>query len=65
VSGRGRPALEGRSPDDVWRSENDELPVLDEALRAAPRGRRKADAAFEIGLDALLTGLRQRLVAAR
>jgi hypothetical protein len=58
-------ALDLTAPDDVWRSENDKLPVLDEALRAAPRGRRRADEAFEIGLDALLTGLRQRLVAAR
>ena len=54
-------ALDLTAPDDVWRSEAENLPALDQALRAAPRGRRRADEAFEIGLDALLNGLRQRL----
>ena len=41
--------------------EVEDLPALDEALSAAPRGRRRADEAFEIGLRALLDGLRERL----
>lgn len=54
-------ALDIATPDDVWRSEGGDVPALDEALRAAPRGRRRADEAFEIGLEALLAGLRERL----
>lgn len=54
-------ALDLVAPDDVWRSDAGALPALDEALDAAPRGRRRADEAFEIGLEALLVGLRARL----
>ncbi len=56
-------ALDLTTPDDVWRSGDGDLPVLDAALRAGPRGRRRADEAFEIGLEALLSGLRHRLTA--
>jgi hypothetical protein len=34
---------------------------VDAALRAAPQGRARADAAFELGLEALLAGMRERL----
>jgi AcrR family transcriptional regulator len=55
-------ALDLAAPDDVWRGEEvGELQALNQAIGAAPRGRRRADEAFEIGLDALLAGLRQRL----
>jgi hypothetical protein len=36
-----------------------------EALGAAPRGVQRADEAFALGLDALLTGMRERLAAHR
>ena len=36
-----------------------------EALGAAPRGVQRADEAFALGLDALLTGMRERLAARR
>ena len=54
-------ALDLAAPDEVWRGEVEELMALNEAIRAAPRGRRRADEAFEIGLDAMLAGLRLRL----
>lgn len=54
-------ALDLAAPDEVWHTEHDDLPALHEAIAAAPTGRRRADAAFDLGLDALLTGLRQRL----
>lgn len=54
-------ALDLAAPDDVWRRGVDDLPALDEALNAAPRGRRRADESFAIGLQALLVGLRARL----
>jgi AcrR family transcriptional regulator len=56
-------ALDLAAPDEVWRVERDELPALSEAIAAAPVGRKRADEVFELGLDALLTGLRHRLSA--
>jgi AcrR family transcriptional regulator len=58
-------ALDLAAPEAVWRDGDGELPALDEALCAAPGGPRRADEAFEIGLAALLTGLRDRLAAGR
>lgn len=58
-------AFDLAAPQDVWRIEAGELPSLDAALRVAPRGRRRADAAFELGLDALLDGLRRRVELSR
>jgi len=51
------------APDDVWRFERDDLPVLAEAIRAAPAGRKRADEAFDLGLEALVGSLRHRLSA--
>ncbi|MBP2320384.1 AcrR family transcriptional regulator [Kibdelosporangium banguiense] len=56
-------ALDLAAPDDVWRPERDDLPTLVDAITAAPRGRDRADEAFDVGLDALVTGLRRRLGA--
>lgn len=54
-------ALDLAAPDDVWRFERDDLPVLAEAIRAAPAGRKRADEAFGLGLEALIVSLRHRL----
>jgi AcrR family transcriptional regulator len=54
-------ALDLAAPDQVWRIDQADLPALREAVDAAPSGRRRADEAFDLGLDALLTGMRQRL----
>jgi AcrR family transcriptional regulator len=54
-------ALDLAAPEAVWRDEDGDLPALGEALEAAPRGQRRADEAFDIGLTALLDGLRRRL----
>ncbi|MFW3168904.1 TetR/AcrR family transcriptional regulator [Geodermatophilus sp. CPCC 206100] len=56
-------ALELTSPPDVWRSERDRTPALDAAVHAGPRGQDRADAAFDLGLSALLAGMRERLAA--
>ncbi|HTI21584.1 MAG TPA: TetR/AcrR family transcriptional regulator [Kutzneria sp.] len=56
-------ALDLVAPDDVWRFERDDLPTLAEAIRAAPVGRKRADGAFELGLEALVASLRRRLSA--
>jgi AcrR family transcriptional regulator len=56
-------ALDVAAPDEVWRLERDDLPTLGDAIGAAPRGRDRADEAFDLGLEALLTGLRRRLAA--
>jgi AcrR family transcriptional regulator len=54
-------ALDAAAPDDVWRSDRRDTPALDDAVDAAPRGRRRADAAFELGLEAIVVGMRHRL----
>lgn len=56
-------ALDLAAPDDVWRFQRDDLPVLAEAIRAAPAGRKRADGEFDLGLEALITSLRQRLAS--
>jgi hypothetical protein len=56
-------ALDLAAPDDVWRFERDDLPVLAEAIRAAAVGRKRADGAFDLGLEALVASLRHRLSA--
>ncbi|MGY1691441.1 TetR/AcrR family transcriptional regulator [Geodermatophilus sp. SYSU D01105] len=53
-------ALELASPADVWQSEGGTTPALEAAVWAGPRGETRADRAFELGLDALLAGMRQR-----
>ena len=54
-------ALDLAAPEAVWRDEDGDLPALGEALEAAPQGQQRADEAFDIGLAALLDGLRRRL----
>lgn len=54
-------ALDLAAPDEAWRVERDDLPALSDALKMAPRGRRRADEAFALGVDALLSGLRHHL----
>jgi AcrR family transcriptional regulator len=54
-------ALDLDAPEAVWRDEDGDLPALGEALEAAPQGQQRADEAFDIGLAALLDGLRRRL----
>jgi AcrR family transcriptional regulator len=54
-------ALDLAAPAEVWRVERDQLPALREVLTSAPRGRQRADEAFDKGLNALLTGMRQQI----
>jgi len=54
-------ALDLAAPDEAWRVERDDLPVLSNALELACRGRQRADEAFALGVDALLVGLRTHL----
>ncbi|MGY1813590.1 TetR/AcrR family transcriptional regulator [Blastococcus sp. SYSU D00820] len=56
-------AFELTSPEDVWASGGGGTPALDAAVQAGPRGRSRADAAFEAGLAALVAGIRARLAA--
>ena len=58
-------ALDLAAPDEVWRASGGDTPALDAALRAAPQGRARADAAFELGLEALLAGMQSRLPVGR
>jgi AcrR family transcriptional regulator len=53
-------ALELASPADVWQSGSGSTPALDAAVQAGPRGETRADGALELGLGALLAGMRQR-----
>jgi AcrR family transcriptional regulator len=57
-------ALDAAAPDEVWRSHPANTPALTAALSASPTGRQRADAAFLLGTDALVTGMRARLLAA-
>jgi AcrR family transcriptional regulator len=62
-------ALDVAAPDDVWPAPADPgtpspTPLLDAALRATPRGRVRADAAFELGVAALVAGMQAHLDAA-
>lgn len=54
-------ALDLAAPDEAWRVERNDLPTLSNALQLASRGRRRADEAFELGVNALLRGLRAHL----
>ncbi|HEX6356419.1 TetR/AcrR family transcriptional regulator [Actinophytocola sp.] len=57
-------AFDLAAPDQVWHIDDDDLPALREAISTAPSGRRRADEAFDLGLNALLIGMRQRLAGA-
>jgi len=54
-------ALELASPPDVWQAEGDSTPSLGAAVQAGPRGATRADAAFDLGLRALLDGMQAHL----
>ena len=56
-------ALDLAAPDDVWRSDRPDTPELDQALAASTRGTVRADAAFDLGLRALLEGMANHLAA--
>ncbi|MEU8821268.1 TetR/AcrR family transcriptional regulator C-terminal domain-containing protein [Actinoplanes sp. NPDC048796] len=51
-------ALDVAAPDQVWDKSKARTPVLLAAIEAAGQGRPRADRAFELGLDLLLTALR-------
>ena len=55
--------LDLAAPDEVWHADGGDAPALSAALRAAPQGGARADAAFELGLEALLAGMRTHLPA--
>ncbi|GAA0461379.1 tetracycline repressor, C-all-alpha domain protein [Paractinoplanes deccanensis] len=50
-------ALDVAAPDEVWDKTQARTPVLVAAVEAAGQGRARADRAFELGLDLLLTAL--------
>ncbi|TIC80009.1 TetR/AcrR family transcriptional regulator [Nocardioides sp. GY 10127] len=50
-------ALDLAAPEEVWDAERAGHPALAAALRAAPRGRQRADLAFDAGVDLLVGGL--------
>jgi AcrR family transcriptional regulator len=55
-------ALDTAAPDDVWRiSHQPETPALNAAVAVGITGTARADAAFALGTEALITGLRARL----
>jgi len=56
-------ALDAAAPDEVWRASHPDTPALNAAIAAAPAGRERADAAFLLGADALVIGMRARLPA--
>jgi AcrR family transcriptional regulator len=56
-------ALDAAAPDEVWCGSHLDTPALNAAVAAAPMGRARADAAFLLGADALVTGMRARLPA--
>ena len=57
-------AMDAVAPDEVWRSHPANTPALAAALLASPTGKPRADAAFLLGMDALVTGMRARLLTA-
>ncbi len=54
-------ALEMVTPVDVWRTDDQSTPALDAAVQAGPPGAAVVEAAFALGLDLLVAGLRARL----
>lgn len=58
-------ALDAAAPDEVWRGSDLDTPALNAAVAAAPTGRERADAAYLLGADALVAGMRARLPAGR
>ncbi|MFE7419986.1 TetR/AcrR family transcriptional regulator [Rhodococcus sp. NPDC057529] len=56
-------ALDRLAPDEVWQTSDGQTPALDEALASAPCGVARVDAAFELGLEAVIVGMRARLAS--
>jgi AcrR family transcriptional regulator len=56
-------AFDLAAPEDVWRREGNDTPALDAAVAASLTGVKRADAAFDLGCEALLVGMRARLAA--
>ncbi|HST83449.1 MAG TPA: TetR/AcrR family transcriptional regulator C-terminal domain-containing protein [Kineosporiaceae bacterium] len=56
-------AFDLAAPEDVWRREGKDTPALDAAVAASLTGAERADAAFDLGCEALLVGMRARLAA--
>ncbi len=54
-------ALDAAAPDQVWTAAGPDTPALAAAVAASLTGRRRADAAFLLGTEALMTGMRARL----
>lgn len=55
--------LDLASPDEVWPVAPDSSSALHRAVMAAPRGRARVEAAFGLGVEALIAGMRARLAA--
>ena len=56
-------AFDLAAPEDVWRRQGNDTPALDAAVAASVAGVERADAAFDLGCEALLVGMRARLAA--
>jgi AcrR family transcriptional regulator len=54
-------ALDLAAPEDVWRRKGNATPALDAAVAASVTGTERANAAFDLGCEALLVGMRARL----
>ncbi|WP_433826712.1 TetR/AcrR family transcriptional regulator [Actinoplanes sp. CA-015351] len=54
-------ALDLSAPDEVWQTDDSTPAPLIAALQAAPKGRARVDAAFELGVQALIAGMEKRL----
>jgi AcrR family transcriptional regulator len=56
-------AFDLAAPEDVWRRKGNDTPALDAAVAASLTGAERADAAFDLGCQALLVGMRAHLAA--
>lgn len=54
-------ALDLSAPEDVWNADSPDSPTLTAALARAPRGHARVDAAFDLGLTALIDGMKMHL----
>jgi hypothetical protein len=54
-------ALDLAAPEDVWQATGRDTPALDAAVAASITGVARANAAFDLGCEALLTGMQARL----
>lgn len=58
-------ALYSVAPDELWDTSKNPMPMLDQALAVGPRQPEIADAAFDIGIDALIERLRRTVGRSR